>query len=140
MQMEYGTLHEVNLGLRKGNAGLVESDQMARMAALSADDKKAREVKVLDIRSISTVADYFVICSGTSPTHVRAIADNVEEKLSECGYPLHHVEGYQNGRWVLLDFGDVVVHVMLEEEREFYSLERLWGDAREVAVPNTNAG
>lgn len=140
MQMEYGTLHEVNLALRKENAGLVESDQKARLAALSADDKKAREVKILDIRSITTVADYFVICSGTSPTHVRAIADNVEEKLLECGYPLHHVEGYQNGRWVLLDFGDVVVHVMLEEERQFYNLERLWGDAREVSIPISNAG
>lgn len=140
MQMEYGTVHEVDFGEGKGNAGLVESDQMACQAALSAEDKKAREVKILDIRSISTVADYFVICSGTSPTHVRAIADNVEEKLAEEGYALHHMEGYQNGRWVLLDFGDVVVHVMLEAEREFYNLERLWGDAREVAVPSTNVG
>lgn len=140
MQMEYGKVDEAEIGARKGNAGLVESDQMARQAALTADDKKAREVKILDIRSITTVADYFVICSGTSPTHVKAIADNVEEKLGSLGLPLHHVEGYQNGRWVLLDFGDVVVHVMTEEEREFYNLERLWGDAREVAMPRSEAG
>jgi len=111
------------------------------MAALSADDKKGMEVRILDIRSISTMADYFVICSGTSTTHVRAIADNVEQTLSkQHGLVLHHMEGYQNGRWILLDFGDLVVHVMHEDERHFYNLERLWGDAREVALPNSEAG
>ena len=119
---------------------MVESARMAREAALTAEDKKAKDVKILDIRSITTVADYFVICSGTTATHVKAIADHVEEKLTALGYPLHHVEGYQNGRWILLDFGDVVVHVMQEQEREFYNLERLWGDAQEVAVTKASAG
>lgn len=124
----------------KGNAGLVESANLARVAALSASDKKAKEVKILDIRSISTVADYFVLCSGTNTTQVRAIADNVEEALSGGGLPLHHMEGYQNGRWVLLDFGDIIVHVMHEDERSYYNLERLWGDAQEVEGPIKDVG
>jgi ribosome-associated protein len=138
MQMEYSELVAINE--RKGNADLVESAHLARAAALAADDKKGKEVKILDIRSITTVADYFVICSGTSSTHIRAIADNVEGTLSQQGLRLHHMEGYQNGRWILLDFGDIVVHVMHEEERQFYNLERLWGDAREVAMPRSEAG
>ncbi|HWI65493.1 MAG TPA: ribosome silencing factor [Symbiobacteriaceae bacterium] len=107
---------------------------MARVAALSADDKKGKDVRILDIRSISTVADYFVICTGTSATHVRAICDTVEEKLAELGLSLHHMEGYQNGRWILLDFMEIVVHVMQAEERSFYNLERLWGDAPEIRI------
>lgn len=140
MQMEYGKVDEINLIERKGNAGLVESANVARVAALTADDRKAKEVRILDIRSISVMTDYFVICSGTSNTHVRAIADHVEEKLSSLGSALHHMEGYQNGRWILLDFGDVIVHVMHEEERQFYNLERLWGDARVVQMPRSEAG
>lgn len=140
MLMEYGKVEPANADTRKGNAGLADSVQMACVAALGADDKKAKAVRILDIRSISSVADFFVICSGTSVTHLRAIADNVEEKLLSQGLGLHHVEGYQNGRWILLDFGDLVVHVMHEEERQFYNLERLWGDAPEMAVPRSEAG
>lgn len=140
MQMEYGKVEDVEIVDRKGSARLVESAHGARLAALSADDKKGKDVKILDIRSISTVADYFVICSGTSTTHTRAIADNVEEKLAGMGLKLHHMEGYENGRWILLDFVDVVVHVFHGDERGFYNLERLWGDAREVAMPRSEAG
>lgn len=134
MEMEYGKGVQPTLAPGKGNGSLAESAHLARMAALAADEKKAREVKILDIRSISTVADYFVICSGTNTTQVRAIAENVEERLSALGLELHHMEGYQNGRWILLDHGHIVVHIMREEEREFYALERLWGDAEEVAL------
>lgn len=139
MQMEYVKVEQIDtIPSRKGNAGLAESARMAQMAALSADAKKGKEVRILDIRSISSVADYFVICAGSSTTHVRAIADYVEEQLANRGLSLHHTEGYQNGRWILLDFGDVVIHVMHEDERQFYNLERLWGDAREV--PLSEAG
>lgn len=124
----------------KGNAGLVEATDLALAAASVADEKKGRNVRVLDIRSISTVADYFVICAGTNSTQTRAIAEAVEDRLTGLGLPLHHMEGYQNGRWILLDFGYVVVHVMHEEERNFYNLERLWGDAREIAVARSEAG
>lgn len=140
MQMEYGKVVASILPPRKGNASLAESAEMARLAALTADDRKAREIRILDIRSISAVADYFVICTGTSNTHIRAIADHVEEKLSSQGLDLHHMEGYRNGRWILLDYGSVVVHVMHEEERSFYNLERLWGDARIVQMPTSEAG
>jgi ribosome-associated protein len=109
VQSEYGKVEEVEIVGEKGSARLVESAQSARLAALSADEKKAKDVKILDIRSISTVADYFVICSGSSTTQTRAIADYVEEKLSGQGLKLHHMEGYENGRWILLDFVDLVV-------------------------------
>lgn len=140
MIMEYGNVEPTNADSRKGNAGLADSAQLACVAAISADDKKAKAVRILDIRSISTVADFFVICSGTSVTHLRAIADTVEEQLSSQGLAMHHMEGYQNGRWILLDFGDLVVHVMQEDERQFYNLERLWGDAPEMAIPRSEAG
>jgi len=107
---------------------------MAQLAALAAEEKKAQDIRILDIRKISPIADFFVICTGTSRTHVQAIADSVEEELEKRGIRLRHVEGYQAGRWILLDFGDLVVHVMQEEERSFYNLERLWGDAVEVEV------
>jgi len=119
---------------------LTDSAELAQWAAIAAEEKKAREVRILDIRSISVVADYFVICSGTSGTHVRAIVDHVEEELGKKGFTPRHVEGYRGGRWVLLDFGDLVVHVMQEDERSFYNLERLWGDAVEVAVGTPAAG
>ncbi|MBY6277233.1 ribosome silencing factor [Symbiobacterium thermophilum] len=119
---------------------MTDSAELAQWAAIAAEGKKARDVRILDIRSISVVADYFVICSGTSGTHVRAIVDHVEEELDKKGHKVRHVEGYSGGRWVLLDFGDVVVHVMQEEEREFYNLERLWGDAVEVAVETPAVG
>ncbi|MFZ5827090.1 MAG: ribosome silencing factor [Bacillota bacterium] len=118
----------------------MESADMAQLAAHAAGEKKAKEVRILDIRSISAVADYFVICSGTSNTHIRAIADSVEELLTTKGLRLHHMEGYQNGRWILLDFGDLVVHVMQDDERSFYNLERLWGDAVEVDAKIPAAG
>lgn len=133
MQMEYGKVDE-SMVSGKGNAGLVESATLAQLAAYAAGEKKAKEVRILDIRAISAVADYFIICSGTSSTHVRAIADSVEEMVTKKGLALHHMEGYQNGKWILLDFGDLIVHVMQEEERHFYNLERLWGDAIEIAV------
>lgn len=137
--MEYGKVDQM-LQQGKGNAGLVEATDLALAAASVADEKKGRNVRVLDIRSISTVADYFVICAGTNSTQTRAIAEAVEDRLTGLGLPLHHMEGYQNGRWILLDFGYVVVHVMHEEERNFYNLERLWGDAREIAVARSEAG
>lgn len=139
MQMEYGKVDGTRLE-GKGNASLVESTAMAQLAAYAAGEKKAKEVRILDIRSISAVADYFVICSGTSNTHIRAIADSVEALLTDKGLRLHHMEGYQNGRWILLDFGDLVVHVMQDDERSFYNLERLWGDAVEVDTKIPAAG
>lgn len=103
----------------------------------AADDKKAADIKVLDLHEVSVVTDYFVICTGTSSTQTKAIADNIEEKLEkEQNLRLLRREGYSQGSWVLLDYGSVVVHIFKPEEREFYNLERLWGDAKVLDTIN----
>lgn len=100
-------------------------------------DKKGREPLLLDLRGITLIADFFLLCHGTSGVHVRALADAVVERLAGKGIKPYGIEGYGQGRWVLLDFGDLMVHVFSQEEREFYGLERLWGDApqRPIVAP-----
>lgn len=98
-------------------------------AARAAEEKKAAEIAVLEVGALTPVADYFVICSGQSRLQVQAIADAILEAMEREQQPLLHMEGYDRGRWVLLDFGDVVVHVFLAEERAYYDLERLWREA-----------
>ncbi len=105
---------------------------MARVAREAADAKKAENVVVLDLRGITLITDFFVICSAGTVRQVQAISDAVIEKMKEAGVKLLHVEGYERGRWVLLDYGGVVVHVFNRAERDYYRLEDLWGDARVV--------
>ncbi|MEN6414507.1 MAG: ribosome silencing factor [Veillonellales bacterium] len=107
--------------------------ELAKNIGNAADDKKAYDIITLDMQGISLVTDYFIICSANSTTQVKAIADHIEEKLAEQTVKLLHKEGYRDGRWVLLDFGGCVVHIFLEEERRFYNLEQLWGDAQTVS-------
>lgn len=107
-------------------------EKVAALAADAAEEKKARNVVILDISDISVVCDYFVICSGLSSTQVKAIAENVDEKLEKQGIKKLRIEGFKDGHWVLLDFGYVVVHVFQEDDRQFYNLEHLWGDAKVV--------
>jgi len=107
-------------------------DDIALQAANAAADKKAKDILVLDIQSLTPMADYFVICSANSGTQVEAIARAVRERMGELGVGCKATEGMDEARWVLLDFGDLVVHVFRPEERDFYHLERLWGDARQV--------
>ncbi|RDV84303.1 ribosome silencing factor [Ammonifex thiophilus] len=95
----------------------------------AAQEKKGYDILALEVGKLLPLCDYFVILSGNNPIQVKAIAEHIEKKLAEQGVNLLHREGFQEGRWILLDFGDVVVHVFLEEEREFYGLERLWRDA-----------
>jgi len=103
-----------------------------RTAVAAAEDRKAVDLKVLHLGDVSGFTDYFLICSGTNERQVQAIADGVEERLrAERVRPLH-VEGYNRAQWVLLDYGDLVVHVFQEEPRSFYALERLWSDAPDV--------
>lgn len=92
------------------------------------ESKKAKDISVINISEISVLADYFIICSGTSVTHIRTLADELEDKMKEAGHNLHHKEGYNSSRWVLMDYGDIVVHIFHEEDRNFYNLERLWSD------------
>jgi len=93
----------------------------------AAEDKKARNVRVLDVEGISMVTDSFVICSANSNTQVKAIADNIETELAKEDIKMLHKEGYREGRWILMDYGTCIIHIFVEEEREFYNLERLWG-------------
>lgn len=108
--------------------------ELARFAADAAADKKANDVVLLDIANLSVLADYFIICSGNSNTQVQAIAKGVVEKLEKRGVHKKAMEGYDEARWVLVDFGDFVVHVFRSEEREFYNLERVWGDALQLSL------
>ena len=108
------------------------ASRLLKAAASAAQSKKAVDLLALDLRDFGGVADYFVICSANSELQVRAIAEAVEEKLSEFGVRPWHVEGREGWRWVLLDYVDLVVHVFHHRTREYYLLERLWGDARKV--------
>ena len=98
------------------------------------DEKKGLDIKLLKIDKISTLADYFLICTGTSNTHVRTLCDYAEVTLEQLGEPMLGREGHRGNSWELLDFGSIVVHVFTEEAREFYSLERLWADAEEINI------
>ena len=107
---------------------LLDSKALLDLIVDALQDKKGKEISIINIENISILADYFVICSGTSTTHLKALADSVEEKTEESGYTLLHKEGYNSFRWILLDFGEVVVHIFHDEDRKFYNLERLWSD------------
>ena len=108
---------------------------VVNIAVQAAENKKALDVRVLDISEVSIIADYFIICSGRSGTQVQAIVENIQEELKKSGMLALRREGFREANWVLLDYGDVIIHVFQGVEREFYNLERLWGDARIVGVP-----
>jgi ribosome-associated protein len=100
----------------------------------AAEAKQAKDIKVLDLREITTFADFFVVCSGSNARQIQAIADEVETDLKKLGeYPLS-VEGYQNAEWVLLDYGDYLIHIFTDKARQYYDLERLWRDGKTVAL------
>ena len=109
----------------------MEAKEMAILAAKALDSKKGGEIKVMEVTDLTSLADYFVICTGTSNTQINALCDAVEEKLAaEAGEKPLHREGHRGGVWVLLDYGCLVVHVFDTEAREFYGLERLWNDGK----------
>ncbi len=97
------------------------------------EDKKATNIEIIDVSEQTSLADYFVIASCQSAVQVRACVDEVEEKMEEKGFNVKHTEGYRGGSWILMDYGDIIVHVMQQEAREFYAIERLWDDAGETA-------
>ena len=104
------------------------SKELAKLACDALDDKKALEIKVINIENVSTLADYFIIASGTNHNQVQAMADNVDETLGRAGYEPKQIEGYQNANWILMDYRDIVIHIFDEENRLFYDLERIWRD------------
>jgi len=103
-------------------------------AARAADDKQAKEIRVLDLREITSFADYFVICSGSNPRQIQAIADEVQLRLKKFGEHANSIEGYENAEWVLMDYGDYLVHIFSEKARVYYDLERLWRDAKPLPL------
>jgi ribosome-associated protein len=109
------------------------AEAMLKIILKELDERKAVDVEVLEVSKLTPLADYFVVCSGTSSTHLKGLADGVQKKLKEdAGLMPHHVEGYPTASWILMDFGQVLIHLFLSETREFYSLERLWRDASKI--------
>ena len=108
--------------------------EIALCAAKALDDKKGMSIRLLEVTDVTTLAEYFLICTGTSNTHINTLCDAVEEAVEQTGEPLLHREGHRSGTWVLLDFGALVVHVFTEETRQFYDLERLWTDATPIPI------
>ncbi len=111
-----------------------KSKEMARLAYDALAEKKAQDIKIINIEGVSVIADYFIIASGTNHNQVQAMADSVEEALGRAGHPARQTEGYQTANWILMDFGDIIVHVFDTENRLFYDLERIWRDGKEIAV------
>lgn len=109
---------------------MTKQREMAKIVFDALDEKKGEDIKIIDISEISIMADYFVVASGSSSTQIQALARNVEENLHKAGYVMKRMEGDKNSSWVLLDFGDVVVHVFNREDRLFYDLERIWSDGK----------
>ena len=111
-----------------------EVDKRISIIAKACNDKKGFDIKVLNLIKLTPIADYFIIVSGNSTSQVVAIADGIEEKMAEAGFHPSGKEGHGSGRWILLDFGDIVVHVFHKEDREFYNLEKLWADGEELLL------
>ncbi len=121
-------------GMRKDmdNMDRREGEQMARLACKALSEKKAVDIKVIDIHEVSVLADYFIISTASNPNQVQAMVDHVDEILGKAGHAVKHVEGTRGSSWILMDFGDVIIHIFDEENRLFYDLERIWRDG--VAV------
>ena len=110
----------------------MESNKIAKRVYELLDEKKAIDIKIIDISKISVIADYFIIAGGSNERQVKALADNVEESLGKEGIEPKHIEGYQGANWILMDYGDVIIHVFNQEQRLFYDLERIWTDGHAV--------
>lgn len=104
------------------------SKDMAKIAVAALEDKKGEDIRIIEVGSVSVLADYFIISNGTNASQVQALVDNVEESLSKQGYKPKRIEGVHNSNWVLMDYGDVIVHIFSKEDRLFYDLERVWRD------------
>jgi ribosome-associated protein len=110
------------------------SIEMVKLALEGLEDKKAEDIKVIDISEVSVIADYFIIAGGTNRSQIQALSDSVCEKLGRAGHPEKQIEGYDTANWVLIDFGDIIVHIFDKENRLLYDLERLWRDGKTVEI------
>ena len=107
-----------------------KSLEMVKLAKTALEDKKAGDIKVIDISGVSVLADYFIIADGSNVNQVQAMVDNVDEVLGRAGYECKQMEGYGTGGWILMDYGDIIVHAFCREDRLFYDLERIWRDSK----------
>src|SRR5215467_11418605 len=114
----------------------VEPDPLILVAARAAAEKKGLDIVALDLRKVASFTDYFLVCAGSNPRQVKAIAESVEERLRKSGRRPLHSEGYSTAEWILLDYGDFIVHVFSNAARRFYDLERLWRDAEQLKLPD----
>ena len=115
-------------------SSLVKANEMVKIAYDAIMDKKAEDIRIIDISGVSTIADYFIICDGSNSSQVQAIQANVDEQLGRAGFMPLRVEGVRSANWILMDYGDVVVHIFSKEDRLFYDLERIWKDGKELSV------
>ncbi len=111
-----------------------KSLEMTKLAIEALEDKKAEDIKVIDISDVSVMADYFIIAGGSNRSQIQALCDNVEEKLGRAGYHVKQIEGYDTANWILLDFTDIIVHVFDKENRLLYDLERIWRDGKTIDI------
>lgn len=112
----------------------MNSKEIARLAIEALEDKKAEDIKVIDISEVSVIADYFIIAGGSNRSQIQALCDNVDEKLGRAGCPAKQTEGYDTANWILLDFGDIIVHIFDKENRLLYDLERIWRDGKQIGI------
>ena len=117
---------------------MMKSKEMAKLAIEALEDKKAEDIRLINISEISVLGDYFIIASGTNRSQIQALADNVQEKLGRAGVLTKTVEGYETANWILMDFGDIIVHVFDKENRLFYNLERIWRDGKMMEKEELN--
>ena len=112
----------------------MQSKEMTKLAVEALEDKKAEDISIIDISEVSVLPDYFIIASGNNKSQVQAMIDNVEEKLGRAGFVPKQIEGYNSANWILMDYGDIIVHVFDKENRLFYDLERIWRDGKMISV------
>ncbi len=112
----------------------MNSNEAAKIIYEALDDKKGLDIKIIDIKGISVLADYLIITGGTNKSQVQSLADNVQKQMADQDLHIKHIEGYQSANWILLDYGDIIVHIFNQEDRLFYDLERLWKDGKDVPV------
>ena len=112
----------------------METLDIVKTAKTALEDRKAEDISIIDIREISTIADYFVIATGANQNQLNAMGDAVEEALGKLGVSLRHVEGTRSSSWILMDYRDVIVHLFSREDREFYDIERIWTDGKKIEV------
>ena len=132
--MALDPLRRKTAGDNRKDMSMLTSKEVATVATRALDSKKGVGIKLIRVEDVTSLADYFLICTGTSNTHVKTLCDYVEMKLKELGEPMLGREGHRGNSWELLDFGCVVIHVFTNEARQFYDLERLWGDGEQIPL------